>query len=98
YNHFHVDLMRRPNGDRPCRPEAISGEVAAAKARAMYAKRQRGPAYTGLARSDPKTNRAPAAMPGEDGYLDDILINLQTRRGPSRDVHGNNVTSSLAPR
>src|SRR5262245_1225209 len=23
YNHFHVDLMRRPNGDRPCRPEAI---------------------------------------------------------------------------
>jgi hypothetical protein len=98
YNHFHVDLMRRPNGDRPCRPEAISGEVAAAKARTMYAKRQRAPAYTGLARSDPKTNRAPAAMPGEDGYLDDILINLQTRRGPVRDVRGNNVTSSLAPR
>jgi len=98
YNHFHVDLMRRPNGDRPCRPEAISGEVAAAKARAMYAKRQRGPVYTGLARSDAKTNRAPAAMPGEDGYLDDVLINLQTRRGPARDVRGNNVTSSLAPR
>ena len=98
YNHFHVDLMRRPNGDRPCRPEAMSGEVAAAKARAMYASRQRGPAYTGLARSNTKTSRAPAAMPGEDGYLDDVLINLQTRRGPARDVRGNDITSLLAPR
>jgi hypothetical protein len=96
YNHFHVDLMRRPNGDRPCRPEAISGEVAAAKARAMYASRQRGPAHTGLARSNTKTSRAPAAMPGEDGYLDDVLINLQSRRGPA--MRGNDVTSSLAPR
>jgi hypothetical protein len=98
YNHFHVDLMRRPNGDRPCRPEAISGEVAAAKARATYASRQRGPAYGGLARSNTKTNRAPAAMPGEDGYLDDVLINLQTRRAPARDLRGNNITSSLVPR
>ena len=46
YNHIHVDLMRRSSGDRPCRPDAIPGEVAAAKARAVYA-RQRGPAYTG---------------------------------------------------
>ena len=98
YNHFHVDLMHRPNGDRPCRPEAISGEVAAAKARAMYASRQRGPAYTGLARSNTKTSRPPAATPGEDGYLDDVLINLQSRRGPARDVGGNAITSSLAPR
>ena len=37
YNHIHVDLMRRASGDRPCRPEAMSGEVAAAKARAVYA-------------------------------------------------------------
>ena len=42
YNHIHVDLMRRSSGDRPCRPEAISGEVVAARARAVYA-RQHGP-------------------------------------------------------
>jgi len=66
YNHIHVDLMRRPDGDRPCRPEAIPGEVAVAKARALYAGRQRGPAYTG---SIAKTRRPPAAIPGEDGYI-----------------------------
>ncbi len=47
YNHIHVDLMRRDSGRHPCRPDAIPGEVAAAKARAVYAARQRGPAYTG---------------------------------------------------
>jgi hypothetical protein len=66
YNHIHVDLMRRPSGDRPCRPEAMTGEVAAAKARALYAGRQRGPAYTG---SIAKTRRPPPAIPGEDGYI-----------------------------
>ena len=45
YNHIHVDLMRRPPGYRPCRPEAIPGAVAAA--RAHYANRHREPAYTG---------------------------------------------------
>jgi hypothetical protein len=69
YNHIHVDLMRRASGDRPCRPEAISGEAAAAKARATYAK-HRGPAYTG---SVPvKASRAQTAIPGEDGYILDL--------------------------
>ena len=69
YNHIHVDLMRRPSGDRPCRPEAMSGEVAAAKARALYA-RHRGPAYTG---SVPvKASRVRTAIPGEDGYILDL--------------------------
>ena len=69
YNHIHVDLMRRASGDRPCRPEAMSGEVAAAKARALYAK-YRGPAYTG---SVPvKASRARVAVPGEDGYILDL--------------------------
>ena len=82
YNHIHVDLMRRASGDRPCRPEAMSGEVAAAKARAVYASRQRGPAYDQRdSGPTPKRSRAPAAIPGEDGYLlDDLLINLQSRR------------------
>ena len=69
YNHIHVDLMRRASGDRPCRPEAMTGEMAAAKARALYA-RHRGPAYTG---SVPvKASRVRAAVPGEDGYILDL--------------------------
>ena len=76
YNHIHVDLMRRASGDRPCRPEAMTGEMAAAKARALYAK-HRGPAYTG---SVPvKASRARAAVPGEDGYildLDDVTSSI----------------------
>ena len=33
YDHIHVDLMRRGDGRHPCRPDAIPGAVAAAKAR-----------------------------------------------------------------
>jgi hypothetical protein len=68
YNHIHVDLMRRANGDRPCRPEAMTGEMAAAKARALYAK-HRGPAYTS---SVPQASRARTAVPGEDGFILDL--------------------------
>jgi len=98
YNHIHVDLMRRASGERPCRPEAISGDVAAAKARAVYAGRQRGPAYTGLAQKNVKMNGSPTAVPGEDGYLlDDVLIDLQNRRGPARNLGDNDVTSAVTP-
>jgi hypothetical protein len=98
YNHIHVDLMRRGIGERPCRPEAIPGEVAAAKARAVYAGRQRGPAFTTASRTDARVNRVPAAIPGEDGYLlDDVMINLQTRRAPARDLSDNDITSTVAP-
>ena len=69
HDHIHVDLMRREAGYRPCRPEAISGEAAYAKARAVYAGKQRGPAYTGSIAA--KTEMPPAANPGEDGYVDD---------------------------
>jgi len=62
--------MRRSSGDRPCRPEAISGEVAAEKARAVYA-RQRGPAFTGSAvRPAARRGKPPVAVPGEDGDTD----------------------------
>ena len=47
YDHIHVDLMRRASGRRPCRPDAIPGEVVAAKARAVYAAKHGAPAYTG---------------------------------------------------
>jgi hypothetical protein len=68
YNHIHVDLMHRRRGYRPCRPNAIPGEVVAARARAHYAARHRGPAYTGSigALADGST-----AVPTEDGYVAD---------------------------
>ena len=71
YNHIHVDLMRRESGRRPCRPEAIPGEVVAAKARAVYASKQRGPAYTGSIKTKAAKGKAPVAIPGEDGYIAD---------------------------
>jgi hypothetical protein len=67
YDHIHVDLMRRDPGYRPCRPEAIPGDVAAAKARSMYANHRRGPAYTGSIGAT--AQKAPAAIPGADGYV-----------------------------
>ena len=72
YNHIHVDLMRRSSGDRPCRPEAISGEVAAAAARSLYAGKQRSPAYTGSVSRAVFRNRdkTPTAIAGEDGDID----------------------------
>lgn len=69
YNHIHVDLMRREPGYRPCRPEAIPGEVVAARERAHYASQHRGPAYTGsIGESD---GHILTAVPGADGYVAD---------------------------
>ena len=70
YNHIHVDLMRRESGRHPCRPDAIPGEVAAAKARSIYAGKQRGPAYTGSIATKAR-GKEPVAVPGEDGYVAD---------------------------
>ena len=69
YDHIHVDLMRRASGRHPCRPDAIPGEVAAAKARTLFASKQHGPHYTGsLALQEAKQI---LAIPGEDGEFDD---------------------------
>src|SRR5262245_55030498 len=83
YNRIHVDLMRRASGDRPCRPEAMSGEVAAAKARATYAGRQRNPAFTSSVRNIAGPGRWQRAVPGEDGYVDsnDVLVPPEHRPG-----------------
>ena len=75
YDHIHVDLMRRKSGRRPCRPEAIPGEVVAAKARAVYAARH-GTAYTGsiggkAGSASVKARQIPSAVPGADGLDDD---------------------------
>jgi hypothetical protein len=69
YNHIHVDLMRREPGYRPCRPEAIKGEIVAARARAHYASQHRGPAYTGSISGH--DGHILTAIPGADGYVAD---------------------------
>jgi Extensin-like protein C-terminus len=69
YNHIHVDLMRRESGYRPCRPEAVKGEIVAARARAHYASQHRGPAYTGSIGAS--TGHVLTAVPGADGYVAD---------------------------
>jgi hypothetical protein len=62
----------------------MTGEMAAAKARALYAK-HRGPAYTG---SVPvKASRARPAVPGEDGYildLDDVTSSILREEAKSQ--------------
>ena len=75
YNHIHVDLMRRASGRRPCRPNAIPGEVVAARARAVYASKH-GPTYTGSIGKPTnagakKPGAMPEAVPGADGLDDD---------------------------
>lgn len=74
YNHIHVDLMRRASGRRPCRPNAIPGEIVAAKARAIYASRGRGD-HTGSIKAPISIGTLikglPEASPGADGYVDD---------------------------
>lgn len=104
YNHIHVDLMRRSSGDRPCRPEAITGEVAAARARAVYA-RQHGPAYTGSpARPAARRGTPPVAVPGEDGDVDfeygDELVtgSLAAPAAVSASASGEIDSTALAPR
>jgi hypothetical protein len=67
YDHIHVDLMRRSSGRHPCRPDAIPGEVAAAKARSLYASKHGVPAYTGSLPT--QANGRPVAVPGQDGYV-----------------------------
>lgn len=72
YNHIHVDLMRRASGRRPCRPDAVPGEIVAAKARAIYASKGRGD-HTGSIKAPISIGALikglPEAAPGEDGFV-----------------------------
>jgi len=78
YDHIHVDLMRRSDGRRACNPQGVSGEEAAARARARYVGKGE---VTGSARVATSAKRLgppafadhesspvlPVAVPGEDG-------------------------------
>ena len=76
YNHIHVDLMRRASGRRPCRPDAIPGDVVAARARAVYASKHGGKDYTGAIGD--RTPKGKVARPGEDGE-DDVTGSISSR-------------------
>ncbi|HZL61908.1 MAG TPA: extensin family protein [Pseudolabrys sp.] len=71
YDHMHVDLMRRSSGNHHCRPNAIPGEMVAAKARAVYASKHGTPTYTGSVPTKAASGNKPFAIPGEDGYVAD---------------------------
>ncbi len=85
YDHIHVDLMRRRAGYRPCRPDAIPGEVAAAKARSLYASKHGVPAYTGSVAA--RAGKLPVAVPGQDGYVvgdeSDAMVTGSIARKPA---------------
>jgi hypothetical protein len=73
YNHIHVDLMRHYSSRHICEPSAISGEVAAARARTQFAARHYGdPNVTGSIKArkseDPgeDDDHLPDAEPGND--------------------------------
>ncbi len=60
YDHIHVDLMRRANGRRICQPEAVDGEIIAARA-------QRPPGAAPAPRSRP-AHRPPLIDERNDPY------------------------------
>jgi hypothetical protein len=68
YDHIHVDLMRRASGRTPCRPDAIPGEVAAAKQAQKSKYARRDPNITG---SIGTKSGIPRAIAGEDGEFGD---------------------------
>jgi hypothetical protein len=100
YDHMHVDLMRRSSGNHPCRPNAIPGEVVAAKARAMYASRHDAPAYTGSVAM--QASKLPIAVPGLDGYVageddDAVTGSIGAPRGGAGGVDHDFDPTDVAP-
>jgi hypothetical protein len=85
YNHIHVDLMRRDSGRRPCRPNAVPGEVVASQVRARYAGK-REPTYTGsIGKLDSIGKMIAATKAGEDGlYDDDAEAPAQEQEQPAK--------------
>jgi hypothetical protein len=80
YNHIHLDLMRRRNGRTACRPNPISGEVAAARALQKTKYARRDPGVTG---SIGKGGSRADNIAGEDGLFDDDDDDTTGSIGPS---------------
>ncbi|RDV04859.1 extensin family protein [Undibacter mobilis] len=101
YNHIHVDLMRRKSGRRPCRPDAIPGEVVAAKARAVYAAKNGNKEYTGSIGSTDKDKlkKILDAIPGADGLDDEDADDMVTGSiGGGPDISTGAEDATPAPR
>lgn len=81
YDHIHVDLMRRASGRVVCEPDAIPGDVVAARARATYARRA-DPSVTGSIASS--RSKAKTPVNGDD---EDEMENPddEPRGGPGED-------------
>ena len=70
YNHIHVDLMRRSRGRHVCRPAAIPGEVAAARAAQSGKYAHRGdPTITGSIGAAKRSSRN--ASDDDDDWTED---------------------------
>ena len=100
YDHMHVDLMRRSRGNHPCRPNAIPGEVVAAKARVVYANRHGAPTYTGSVAIP--ASKLPVAVPGQDGYVageddDSVTGWIGAPRGVDRDFDLTDAAAAPPP-
>jgi hypothetical protein len=74
YDHIHVDLMRRSSGRVICQPQAIPGDVVAARAGNRYARGE--PGVTGSIRSEEPRKSARRAsafrMRGRDEVYDGL--------------------------
>ena len=67
YDHMHVDLMRRASGRRVCNPDAVSGDVVAARATQRRYARQDERGVTGaLPRRQPQSQ-----FTQEDDWIED---------------------------
>lgn len=68
YDHIHVDLMRRSSGRVICQPEAVSGEMIAARARGGGFAAAREPQFTGSLGRGKKVSRRAVS---DDDWIED---------------------------
>jgi hypothetical protein len=67
YDHIHVDLMRRASGHTICQPDAIPGDVAAARAGGRSYARRGDPGITGsIGKAVARKTTPPIRSPGFD--------------------------------
>lgn len=82
YDHFHVDLMRRPSGRKVCEPGPVSGEVVARRAGGRNYARRGDPAITGsiggARRSTSPTFSAPE-QEDEDWMAEEALADMRRK-------------------
>jgi len=88
YDHFHVDLMRRASGRQVCKPQAVPGEVVAARVRARLAKQRYDPGVTGAINPPTERNdRAGSEDRDADAYDDHLSFGWRSNT-PARAPAG----------